>query len=362
MIKAIDKWLPGYLSGRFRQSGSGATDLILTVCDHFEPFHATDKDGALQRMRIWQERLPEVQRGQHDADGVLPKHTFFYPIEQYDADVVGALERLAKDTANEVEVHLHHEGETPEQLRQILRKGIHDFNAHGFLTTDASGSKRFAFIHGNWALDDANLNGKGCGVRGELALLREEGCFADLTMPSAPHPTQCRIVNQVYYAKSTARGRSHDRGQPASSSTSKFRERLDRLLLVQGPLGPDFASRKWGVIPRIENGDLTNHNPPSVRRSKLWLDICPAVANRPEWRFVKLHTHGALERNQSVLISDSARQFHQELRMWAKNSGIRLHYASAREMANIIHAAEDGMAGDAGAFRDHLYPPPPLLS
>lgn len=362
MIRAVDKWLPGYLASHWSRSHERTSDLMIAVCDHFEPFHKTDKAGALKRIETWQTGFEAVQKDQPDSDGELPKHTFFYPIEQYDPDVVAALEKLARRTGNEVEVHLHHEGEKPDELRDELRKGIHHFTQHGFLTTDPAGTKRFAFIHGNWALDDANLDGSGCGVRGELQLLREEGCFADLTMPSAPHRAQCRMVNRIYYSKSTLNGRSHDRGTLASGSTRSLREETDHLLLVQGPLGPDFSHRKWGLIPRIENGDLTNHNPPSIRRLQQWLNLAPTITNRPEWRFVKLHTHGALERNQTVLISDLARAYHQSLRHHAEQQGIRLHYVSAREMINIIHAAEDGKSGDAGAWRDYHYPTPPLLA
>ncbi len=362
MIKALDKWLMGYVRSRLERPRTEVTDLMIAVCDHFEPFHDTDQAGALRRVQDWTAGFSRIQRDQSDADGQFPRHTFFYPIEQYDPDVVGALATLAKTTGNEVEIHLHHEGETRDEVRDMFRKGVEDFQRHGFLTTDDSGGARFAFIHGNWALDDANLNGKGCGTRGELELLRRAGCYADLTMPSAPHETQCRIVNGIYYSKSTECGRSHDRGFRVDASTSTFRESLEHLLMVQGPLGPDFSSRKWGVIPRIENGDLTNHNPPSVRRARLWLELAPSVASRPEWRFVKLHTHGALERNQSVLISDSALNYHDHLRKFALSSGLRLHYVSAREMVNIVHAAEDGKGGDAGAWRDYLYPTPPLLA
>jgi hypothetical protein len=361
MIKALDKWFPGYVTSRLHQSGAEVTDLIVAVCDHFEPFHDTDKSGALERIKAWKAGFKAVQHDQPDADGVLPRHTFFYPIEQYDADVVGALEDMARTTANEVEIHLHHEGETREELREVFRAGVRDFERHGFLARDGEGASRFCFIHGNWALDDANMNGKGCGVRDELALLREEGCMADMTMPSAPHPTQSRIVNQIYYSESTPSGRSFDRGVRSGPGTQKFRHKMDHLLLIQGPLGPDWRSRKWGVLPRIENGDLTNNNPPSVRRAHGWMQLAPAVEGAEGWRFVKLHTHGALERNQSVLITDAARNYHRELREHCDGAGIRLHYVSAREMVNIVHAAEDGKGGDAGAWRDYLYSRPPLL-
>lgn len=362
MIKAADKWFPGYLAWLGKRPRQPVTDLVLTVCDHFEPFHHTDKQGALARMHHWQSRLPEVIAGQEDADGCLPRHTFFYPIEQYDREIIDELEKLARITGNEVEVHLHHQGETPEQLRDVVEEGLVNLKKHGFLPRDSHGLHRFAFIHGNWALDDANLDGRGCGVRGELELLRRAGCYADLTMPSAPHPTQCRMVNQVYYAQSHLHGRSHDCGMALSAEKNTRRDDLDHLLLIQGPLGIDLGNRKWGMIPRIENGDLTNNNPPSVRRAKVWLSLSPRVQGRAEWAFVKLHTHGALERNQSVLLTPQARQYHQALRTYAHEAGIRLHYASAREMTNILHAAEDGNSGDAGLWRDYIYQRPDFLS
>jgi hypothetical protein len=39
----------------------------------------------------------------------------------------------------------------------------------------------------------------------------------------------------------------------------------------------------------------------------------------------------------------------------------RIHYVTAREMVNIVHAAEDGKAGNAGEFRDYRYAKPALL-
>ena len=36
-----------------------------------------------------------------------------------------------------------------------------------------------------------------------------------------------------------------------------------------------------------------------------------------------------------------------------------LHYVTAREVYNIIKAAEAGSAGDPNNYRDYLLPPPP---
>jgi hypothetical protein len=62
------------------------------------------------------------------------------------------------------------------------------------------------------------------------------------------------------------------------------------------------------------------------------------------------------------VIGDARSRFHTELLELAAREGFRLHYVSSRELVNILHAAEDGQGkGDAGAWRDHLYAPPPCL-
>lgn len=36
----------------------------------------------------------------------------------------------------------------------------------------------------------------------------------------------------------------------------------------------------------------------------------------------------------------------------------KLHYVSARETYNIVKAAEQGLVGDPGSYRDHVIPRP----
>lgn len=365
MVKAFDKWLLPWLRQSLRSSNAPVTDVMLAVCDHFEPFHRSDKDGAMRRMKAWQDSLPGITAAAVDHDGSGPRHTFFYPIEQYDPDVIQSLTSLCQRTRNEVEIHLHHDNDTAENLIRVLDQGKADLRRHGLLGASPLGGAAFGFIHGNWALDDSDPQGKGCGVRGELAILKKAGCYADLTMPSAPHRTQAPMVNQLYYSQSSVEGCSHHRGVCASAigSTSKnLRDRDDWLLLVQGPLGLDWRRRKWGLLPRIENADITSANPPTTQRAAGWINAGISVTGAEGWRFVKLHTHGGPERNHAALIGEARRKFHQELGELASRSGFRLHYVSAREMVNILHAAEDGKGGgDAGLWRDYLYSPPPCL-
>jgi hypothetical protein len=354
MIKAVDKWLMSYL--RQPKNQIPVTDVMLAVCDHFEPFHDTDKTGALGRMKLWRDKWPQMVSQFQDHDGVGPRHTFFYPIEQYDRQVITELSSLCRDSGGEGEIHLHHHHDTAENLRATLQKGKDDLAAHDLLSRDENSQVAFGFIHGNWALDDSDPGGKGCGVRDELAILKQSGCYADLTMPSAPHPTQTNIINSIYYARSTPHGKSHNHGDLVQAGQPHpHRDDPDHLLLIQGPLGLEWRRRKWGLLPRIENGDLTGANPPTAFRARRWLQLAPSLIHRPEWRFIKLHTHGAIERNSGSFLGPASISFHRQLRDLAAELNFRLHYVTAREMTNIILAAEDGHQGNPGQWRNYRF-------
>ncbi|MEI6350244.1 MAG: hypothetical protein WCP06_03965 [Verrucomicrobiota bacterium] len=352
MFKALNYWLPAYLRQPKRQSVPGLTHVLVAVCDHFEPFHNAGESTAFERVAEWKEKFPRLEAFR-DVDGCPPRHTFFYPVEQYHPMLLEEIAAVCRATACEMEIHLHHHRDTAENFRATLQRGKLRFAQHGLLSRDESGALRFGFIHGNWALDHSHPHGRGCGVRGELPILRQEGCYADFTFPSAPDPTQPRTINSLYYASDTGRTKSHDFGRAARVGYKSSGD----LLLVQGPLGLNWDWRKCGIFPRIENADLTGANPPTLSRLKLWLDSQIHVRGRPEWLFIKLHTHGAISPNREMLLGDSMHRFHQEMARFFNDHKSRyaLHYVSAREMVNIVHAAEDGCEGSPGAFRDYRF-------
>ena len=355
MIRAIDKWLlPWLFARRPRLPKDGPVHVMLAVCDHFEPLHGTDFAGALRRIGEWRRRFPGIAGAFRDAGGQPPKHTFFYPVEQYRTDLLEPLAELCRETGSEVEIHLHHENDTPAGLAAQLDRGKRDLRAHGLLSRDPEGDIRFAFIHGNWALNNSDPRRRGCGVDREIPILRRAGCYADFTMPSAPHPAQARIVNSIYHAKDRPGPRAHDRGTAAAvSGTVSLRDREDHLLMIQGPLCLNWRSRKWGLLPRLENADLTGANPPTGRRMRLWLEQGIGVQGRPDWLFVKLHTHGGIPRNYEMLLGEPMKAFHRVLATLG-DVGLQVHYVTAREMANIVFAAEDGCAGSPDDWREYL--------
>ena len=357
-------WLPDLLAARWRRSVAPSdtpTDILFCIADHFEPAHGAPGLGVERaRVRTWLEQLPQLAARFRDADGRPPRHTFFYPAEQYRSEHLDALGFLCEAGLGEVEIHLHHDDDTSEGLHATLREYARRlFVEHGLLTSGPTGMPAYGFIHGNWALDNARPDGRHCGVNDELTVLRETGCFADFTMPAAPDVSQSRTVNRLYYAvDDPARPRSHDRGVEAHVGQEPP---PDGLLLVQGPLTLDWRRRTFGVLPGLDVAtiDASPGYVPSLRRFRKWVDARIGVSGRPDWVFIKVHTHGAPERNAATLLGPTMAALHEAIsREFNDGQRHRLHYVTAREMFNVVRAAEAGECGDPGQYRDYALPPP----
>lgn len=365
MLRGAEQWLVPYLTRerhRRRLTPDRPLHACIAVCDHFEPLHHTDRAGALRALDDWHEAWPRLVAEHRDSSGRGPRHTFFYPVEQYDAALIEPLAALCGQTGSEVEIHLHHRDDTEASLTRQLEQGVQDLAGHGLLSRAADGRPRYGFIHGNWALDNSRPDGGWCGVSNELAVLRRTGCYADFTLPAAPSPCQTRTLNAVYYARENGCPRSHEHGTPVQAGrTAALRDREDHLLLVQGPLGLNWRRRKWGLLPRLENGDLTGANPPTLERFRLWLELCPQVRDGAPWVFIKLHTHAGIPRNYRALLGEAGRRFYRDLAGLAQRQpGFRFHFVTARELTNLVHAAEDGRDGDPAAWLDYRLSPPPV--
>lgn len=337
----------------------GLRHLIFAVCDHYEPLWGQPtEDVGEDRVRFWQENYPSMASAFRDADGRAPQHTFFFPGEEYRPRFFDRLERLILDRFGEVELHLHHHDATSESFREEVLSYLGIFGERGHFSRDPDGRIRYAFIHGNWALANGRPDGRQCGVDDELPILFDTGCYADLTFPSAPDITQPNIVNQLYWPTGDlGRKRAYEWGERARVG----KRYDDRLLLVQGPLA--LALRPGGVGVRIESSALTAKDPGTSSRIRTWTDRNIHVEGRPEWVFVKVHTHGAPEKQAESLLGDAGREMHRTL-CGRYNDGIRwrLHYVTAREMVNIAFAAMDGHAGDPNEYRDYVLTPPPIKS
>src|SRR5688572_24013532 len=173
-FKALDLWLPAWLRRpRRRVQALGIRHVIIAVCDHFEPLQNTDRAGALTRIATWQREWPDLAAEFRDSGGVGLRHTFFYPVEQYDEDILKALVECCAASGAEIEVHLHHDRDTGDQLRRTLLEARDRLASLGALSVDLAGEVRYGFIHGNWALDHSHPEGRHCGVPDELQILRD---------------------------------------------------------------------------------------------------------------------------------------------------------------------------------------------
>jgi hypothetical protein len=348
-----NRWLIPCLLKTGRRQG-GPIHVLICVADHFEPRarNASD-DVARSRVERWVRDYPRSFGGFSDSDGRAPRHTFFYPIEEYEPEFVEILAGLCRAGYGEIEFHLHHDNDNAEKLSKTLRDARDCFRSrHGLLGLDRkTGQPEFGFIHGNWALDNSRPDGRWCGVNNELDVLREAGCYADFTFPSAPDVTQPRKINSIYYAvDDPGQPRSHDQGTDVGTCPAPAKG----LMLIQGPLVLNWSSRRFGVLPRIENGCVQAALPPHINRLDLWLKASVQVAGRPDWFFVKLHAHGAPERQQEVLLGEPMVKFHRDLAERAgQDFNFHYHYVTAREMYNLIKAAEEGWTGTVREARDY---------
>lgn len=346
--RGLDQWVPAYLLAKDTAPqvvlDREPVEVFIAVCDHFEPEWGNPTDDvASSRVQRWCQDYPRMFGEFRDVDGRNPRHSFFFPQDQYRPEYIDPLAELCHDGFGEFDIHLHHHDDTPEGLEEklsIFRDVL--FHRHGVLRRDpVTGQIVYGFIHGNWALCNSRRDGKWCGVDHEIPILLKTGCYADFTLPSAPSDTQTRTINSIYYAADVPGYRkSHDQGTLARVGSAPPAE---SLLMIQGPLLFDTSRRKFGVLPRVENGDLLGNHPPSLDRLDLWLKAGVMVQGQPNWRFIKLHTHGCKTGNMKMLLGEQMRLFHQELAaLHALQPNFRFHYVSAWEMAQLVHRAESG--------------------
>ena len=358
------RWMPTFWWQRLARRPQSASPLrlILAVADHFEPSFIPDapagsyasRDEQGRRLDEWTRVYPEIAGPYRDTDGYPLRHTYFFPAEQYDQSLVERLAQHCKAGWGEIEIHLHHgvsSPDTPGNTRKALVEFRDSLAAHGCLSTwEGEGQPRYAFVHGNWALANSS-GGRFCGVDEEMRILAETGCYADFTLPSAPDPAQTAKINSVYEC-----GLPLDRRAPHRRGRDLQRGRSPKTypLIVQGPLAMEASARRglWPA-PRIENGELTATCPPTMDRLRLWRRAAISVQGRPDWVFIKLHCHGMDPRDTHALLGTPMREFLRALCENAQRNGHSIHFATGREMINILLAACDGHEGSPGSFRDY---------
>lgn len=349
-------WFPSYVKAALSSSSDGGPTgpkhLIFLICDHFEPGKGT------VLLDEWLDRYQEVVRKHRDSYGNHVKRTLHYPIEQFSDAQIERMLPLCRSGMAEIEVHLHHLNDTSETVLPKYQKGLQDLGRFGICRTiEQDSPTRFAFVHGDWALDNgcSGWDPNPCGVNNEIQMLASLGCFIDCTFPALWSPAQPRTINSIYYAKDDpTRPKSYDKGEPVRVNGNVAGD----LILLQGPLWVDWQDWRYRSHPSIEHGDISAACPLYIGREKLWLRSNVHVLGKPDWVFIKLHSHGCHRADWQEVLGKGFDEMLTRLES-RYNDGDKyvLHYVSAREAYNIIKAAEAGKTGDPEKFRDYLIKP-----
>jgi hypothetical protein len=326
-------WLPGYMRDRWRsRRRKPASRVWLVFADHFEPlWKGASEDTAVERVARWSREWPRIASQFHDSTGRPARYTFFYPEEEYRPHLLDPLQRLVELGIADVEVHLHHDGEGQQNFVDRISTFTGTLISRHGLLRKQNGRPAFAFIHGNWALDNSRPDGRCCGLNNELALLRDLGCYADLTMPSGASPTQSRTVNTIYWAvDDPLKPKSYDTGQPVKPGLTARGD----LLMIPGPFGVRWSERS---IPRMEGGELGCYDMPSRYRVRRWLDLAPRIDSDI---FLKLYAHGAQERHSGPLLEGGLELALSLLLEECHRVGYQLHFSSPWEIYQRIEALQ----------------------
>lgn len=363
--KSVWPWLPTYTWQRCtkRLPDIHPLHLIIGVADHFEPMNRGDAPeipvnvlDQARRLEKWCHEYPTVMDRWRDEEGQPLRHTYFYPAEDCDLNLVDQLVEHCQMGWGEIEIHLHHgvqAPDTPENTAQTLVQFRDALACRGCLSYEkGSGQPRYGFVHGNWALANSD-HGRFCGVDEEMQILAETGCYADFTLP-APSSAQVPKINALYECALPLNERAPHRH---GSDLERGREPQRFPLIIQGPLMIDFGRwRRGRRLPGIENGELSGINPPTMSRLKLWQEAAISVQGRPDWLFIKLHCHGLMARDESAMFGSAIQAFLKALVEGAGNgSSYVLHFVTLREMVNIALAACDGRDGSPGDWRDYRF-------
>jgi hypothetical protein len=355
-------WLvryPFWRAGKLLLSDHNRNELthyIFVVANHFEPGVGRQAAGPVHD---WCRLAARTGRSLLDYDGTPFRHTYFFPAEQYDYASIEKIAALQSDGLGELEIHLHHgvhEPDNASNTRNMLEmfRDTLAYKHHSLSIDESSPMPRYAFVHGNVALANS-AGGRNCGVDSEMEVLAETGCYADFTLPSAPDQSQVPKINAIYQC-----GNALNEARPHRSGPDlKVGDKPILPIIINGPLVFDWTRRVRGLpVPRIDDGALAGNYPLNMDRFKRWQSAKIGVKGRPDWVFIKLYCHAFFEHDQQAMMGDDMKRFMTEvLELAAATGQFKVHFASAREVFNMVWAALEGEDGDPGQYRDYrLWP------
>jgi hypothetical protein len=322
-------------------------DVMVCIADHFEPSDMRGNLAARTWVELWGRDYQSLTSGHFDSDGVAPQHTWFHRFEYLNPLCISALNEFVFSGLGEIEFLLHHEFDTHDSFSEKIRVGLEMANEYGaMLTTEEKPQPRFGYIAGNSSLDNGSGDESKSGCNTEIRALNEMGCFADFTFPAIGSLAQPKKVNSIYYATSGPKRKSYNTGTDVAVGGVPSGD----LMMCQGPVAIDWE------LPYVETGVIESFALPKPFRLNRWINASVHVQGRPEWKFIKLHTHG--NQSRKAWFSGQFELMFSEMENRWTEPPYRLHYVTAREMYNIVKAAEAGHQGNPNDFRDFNVPKP----
>ena len=328
--------------GQWEKSPDGR-HLVVLLVDHHEP--GTGERG-VRNEADWCEAYRKTSAAAlRDSYSNSFKYTWFFPVDQFEGGSILELNKLVYDGLGEIELHWHHELFEDEPFRDALSSILKQYGRYGAMVNSPGGPAHFGYIAGNWNLDNAVSPGE-TGPSNQIDTLQSLGCYADFTFCTIGTLAQPKTVNSIYFVKDSPARKSYDVGVPARAGDAN-----DGFLLLEGPLFFDWQHC------RLEYAALEIGQEYSFDRVKKWIDYAPIVQGVPQWRFLKIYTHGQ-QSKQGLVLEDGLGKVLQQLKSYADEHEIKLHFASAREAYNMVMAAVAGKTGNPEEYRDFKIPQP----
>lgn len=357
------------------EAGASLRHVMFCFVDHWEP--SWSGHGSVQ---AWVEDYLALAQNHADADGRHPMHTYHLLwnkswAQETSTNAQGCLRALNEVTykgCGEVELHVHMgvpdertrtEQEAIDEFMYLTNRARDVFPRYGaMITSEPSPQVTFNFIHGMWALDNSRLDTwtnpndphrAWCGVNEEIRLLAEQGCYADFTFP-AWGPMEPNVKDSIFYVQ--------DDPEPASyQNPNNIRmvavgsQPYGQLMIIEGP----SCNVNIGTCAGVYD------DPATLGRMNEWVAHNVHVVGQDDWVFVKVYTHGCAGHDQDydswweTFFGQTMEDFYTAIEaVYDDGVNWKLHYVSAREMYNIIKAAEAGMTGEPGQYRNFVIPPP----
>lgn len=357
MMRGLEKWLHGLRRRPQRpvENPLGTRHVLIALCNRLSSVASEADKSAM--VRRWIGESARLREEFPAAQAFSLKHTFSLPPEEASAAWAPELAALCRVAGCEIELAPPRDAKSAAGLRrERIEAGKERLAQSGWLGRDRSGAARFCFVH--------RAEGSSAfGLGDQAGMLRDAGCAASFPFDLKPGVVPEEFENSlVYFLESEAAGPRQGLRRVRAERETRGADRTG-LLVAPPPFCPEAGRKTFGFKPEIDQGEIGAAALPTADRLHRWLDCRLTVEARPNWLFVVLHTDGFSPENASMLFGEPMRDFHRKLRsIAARDRTLCLHGVTARELVNILHAAEAGHSGNPLQFCDFRYLPPPAIA